>query len=78
MSGWIELPYDGRLRGYERDKLETAFLVYLDYVEGWKLDPLRSMRETMAVLQEQHGFGKSDLITYAQGAKIAYENNIKL
>ena len=72
----ISLPFDSGSRTFDRDRLATAVLVYLD-VLGDDKRPLIHHSKTAALrLRDDHGFG-TDAITYAIGARIAIENGIE-
>lgn len=62
----ITLPFDNRQQSYDRDKLQTAVLVYLDLVGTGTPCPLRA----------DHGL-TTDAITHAVGARICVENRIE-
>jgi hypothetical protein len=74
----IDLPFDGRQKSYDRDKLATAILVYLDVRSASDAAPEPGIADTKATamrLRDSHGFD-TDSITYAVGARIAVENGI--
>jgi hypothetical protein len=75
----IDLPFDGRQKSYDRDKLATAILVYLDVRGAADAAPEPNIEDTKATalrLRNSHGFN-TDSITYAVGARIAVENSIE-
>lgn len=75
MTTTITLLHDKGTMTYDRDRLATAILVYLEVMGD---DPAPTPKHTGAVrdvLRNDLGFA-TDSITYAVGARIAVQNNI--
>lgn len=69
----IDLPFDNRRKTYDRDKLATAVLVYLDVMGDAADTPtIHATKAAALVLRDEHGFD-TDSITYAVGARICVE-----
>lgn len=76
MTRTIELPFDGHRKTYDRDKLATAMLVYLDVLGADQHPTPDHTRQVAVRLRPDQGFA-TDATTYAVGARIAIENNIE-
>lgn len=75
-SATISLPFDGRTQIYDRDKLITALLVYIDILGEKKDATARDLIPVKTALHRQHGFD-TDSIVYAVGARICVEQGIE-
>lgn len=67
----VELSFDGRLKSFDRDMLETAYLVMLDTPELFSGD-VRAERKVriMRRLRDEFEFSKGDAALYTVGAFI--------
>ncbi len=71
----ITLLSDGRPKTYDRSRLATAMLVYLDQAAGNPIS-LSVTHRTAALLRTQHHFD-TDAIMYAIGAMVALETGVE-
>lgn len=73
---YIEIPFDGRPKAYDQEKLATAVLVYMDTMGAEPGQPtIHHTKAVALMLRNDHGFA-TDSITYAVGARICIENGI--
>lgn len=73
----IDLPFDGGHRAYDRDRLATAVLVYMDTMTDDPGQPtIQHTKAVSQILRNEHSFA-TDSITYAVGARICLENGIE-
>ncbi len=70
MSRSITLLVDGRSGCYDRDKLATAIIIYLDTEGGFS-----GRAETAIVLRREHGW--LDSLKYAHAAAVAVDEGIE-
>ncbi len=67
----ITLLVDGRPGRYDRDRLATAILVYLDTAGGFT-----GRARTAILLRTEHGFA-TDSLTYAMAAAVAVDEGVE-
>ncbi len=73
----IDLPFDGSRRAYDRDRLATAVLVYMEAIgQQPGLPTIHHTKFVSQTLRDEHGFA-TDSIAYAIGARICVENDIE-
>jgi hypothetical protein len=75
MTDTITLPVGHHTRTYDRDRLATAVIVYLDLTRGNTPCPNDTI-DTSHVLRDDHDFG-AESIAYAVAARICIEHNIE-
>lgn len=75
-SEWIALPWADQYMTFERDKLQTAVLVYLEAQEARYTYP--SILTVVSVeLRDEYGFTRPESLLYPVAAKICIDREIE-